>query len=268
MAGYAQRGAALFNARVTLLHVFDPVSHSGLEIYVRTPTEIAEEHLEVARKRLDAFLSKEFPLAVSSRILVAGDPATQIAATASNGFDLIVMPTHAGRFRRMLLGSTTAKVLDSADCPVITSQHAETITPRPLTHRQWVCAVGLGEDSERVLRAALALSREAGVQLRLIHAVAGTDPSVPIQLDLAEQVQSEERRQVRQRIDELQHRVGSDLPYSVAVGPVKAALLEATRQAEADVLVIGRGPGPGAQGRLRDLTYAMIRDAACPVFSV
>ena len=267
MAGYAQRAAALFNARVTLLHVFDPESHSGLEIYVRTPTEIADEHLEVARKKLDGFLSREFPPATSPRILVAGDPATQIAVAASN-FDLIVMPTHAGRFRRMLLGSTTAKVLDSADCPVITSQHAETISPRPLTHRQWVCAVGLGEDSERVLRYAVKLSSEAGVQLRLIHAVAGGDPTVPIRLDLAEPVQSEERREVRQRLDELQHRVGSDLPYSVAIGPVKAALLEAARHAEADALIIGRAPGPGAEGRLRDLTYAMIRDAACPVFSV
>ena len=45
------------------------------------------------------------------------------------GFDLIIMPTHAGRFRRMLLGSTTAKVLNDADCPVMTTQHAEAVIP-------------------------------------------------------------------------------------------------------------------------------------------
>ncbi|PYU43615.1 MAG: hypothetical protein DMG56_00190 [Acidobacteria bacterium] len=37
------------------------------------------------------------------------------------------MPTHAGLFRRTLLGSTAAKVLNEADCPVLTTQHAETI---------------------------------------------------------------------------------------------------------------------------------------------
>jgi len=34
------------------------------------------------------------------------------------------------------------------------------------------------------------------------------------------------------------------------------------------VLVIGRSPHPGAVGRLRDLTYAMIRDSPFPVISV
>ena len=268
MAAYVERAAALFQARVTLLHVFDPDSHSGLEIYVRTPTEIADEHFEIARRELNGFLATRFPLSTSPRLLISGDPATQIAATAKDGFDAIVLPTHAGRFRRMLLGSTTAKVLDLADCPVVTGQHAEEIAPRPLAHREWVCAVGLGEDSERVLRYAINLGAEAGVQLRIIHAIAATDPQVSIQLDLAEQVQSEERRQVYRRIDELQHKIGSDLPVTVAVGPVKAALVEAARHAEADVLIIGRGPENSAQGRLRDLTYAMIRDAACPVFSV
>jgi Universal stress protein family len=49
------------------------------------------------------------------RILLSGDVATEIAQFArTGGFHLIVMPTHAGSFRRMLLGSTTAKVVFSA----------------------------------------------------------------------------------------------------------------------------------------------------------
>ena len=49
--------------------------------------------------------------------------------------DLIVMPTHAGQFRRLVLGSTTAKVLDQVHCPVLTTKHAEIIFPGPLEHR-------------------------------------------------------------------------------------------------------------------------------------
>ena len=64
-----------------------------------------------------------------------GDAATRIAEVErERGLDLIVMPTHAGVFRRMLLGSTTAKVLNDADCPVLTTQHAETIVPRRTEH--------------------------------------------------------------------------------------------------------------------------------------
>jgi nucleotide-binding universal stress UspA family protein len=178
------------------------------------------------------------------------------------------MPTHAGRFRRMLLGSTAAKVLNDADCPVATSRHAETIAPRPLEHREWLCAIGLGEDSERVLRYAHRLATEAKINLRIIHAIQGADPTLPIQLDLEEQIQSDERKQVRERIDELKRRVGSQAPVCIAVGPIKEALLEAARQSDADALLRGRSPRPGSEGRLRDLTYAMVRDSPYPVLSV
>ena len=94
----------------------DLSSSSGFEIYARPGGEIAEEHWNVAKDRLGRFLVPEFPLESSPRILLAGGAASLIAQTAKEKqFDLIVMPTHAGRFRRMLLGSTTAKVLDDAE---------------------------------------------------------------------------------------------------------------------------------------------------------
>lgn len=268
MGAYVKRAATLFGARVTLIHVFDPASHSGLELYVRTPADIAEEHREVARSKLDSFLAAEFPVAQVPRILAAGDAATQIAETARKGFDLIIMPTHAGAFRRMLLGSTTAKVLNDADCPVMTSKHAQTIAPRPLEHREWLCAIGLSENSERVLRYAQQASAKAHGNLRIIHAIPGSDPGAPIQLDLEEQVHSEERTRARERIDELQKKVGTRAPVRIAVGPVKEALLEAARQSNADGLIIGRSPQTGSLGRLRDLTYAVVRDSPFPVISV
>ena len=268
LAAYVRRAAALFGARVTLIHVFDPVSHSGLELYVRPPSDIAEEHREIARHKLNSFLAADFPVSECPRILAAGDPATEIAAASKNGFDLIAMPTHAGAFRRMLLGSTTAKVLDDADCPVATSTHAETIAPRPLEHREWLCAIGMGENSERVLRYAHRISSEAHVNLRIIHAIQSADPELPVLLDLEEKIQSEERQMVRTRIEDLQRRVGSHAPVRIAVGPIKEALLEAVRQSDADVLLIGRGAESGSAGRLRDLTYAMVRDSPFPVMSI
>jgi nucleotide-binding universal stress UspA family protein len=268
MAAYVKRAASIFGARVSLIHVFNPASYSGLELYVRPPTEIAEEHREIARSRLDSFLRSDFPASECPRILAEGDPAHQIAKTAKHGFDLITMPTHAGTFRRMLLGSTVAKVLNDADCPVATSHHADTIAPRPLEHREWLCAIGLGEDSERVLRFAHQMTAEAGAHLRIIHAIQAADPKHPIQLDLEEQIQSEEREQARMRIDDLQRKVGSHAQVRIAVGPVKDALLEAARQSDADALLIGRSPQPGSQGRLRDLTYVMVRDSPFPVLSV
>jgi nucleotide-binding universal stress UspA family protein len=268
MAPYVKRSAALFGGRVSLIHVFDPNSYTGTEVFVRGPVEIADEHRDIARKRLGVFLSEEFPAAEFPRIVTSGDVANTIAETASNGFDLIMMPTHAGAFRRTLLGSTTAKVLDAADCPVETSRHVENIAPRPTGHRIWVVAVGLRNDSERVLRFAHSMAAAAGAKLHIVHAIPAVDSKLPIRLGLEAEIQSAEIRQALDRIAELQKSAGSNLPVHIVTGPVKDALVEAARRVEADGLIIGRSPRLGLQGRLRDLTYAMVRDAPCPVVSV
>lgn len=266
MAPYVQRAAAIYGARVSLIHVFDPASYNGFELYVRQPREIFAEHELVARAKLDLFLEGELPPEKHGRILVEGDAAAAIARIANAGFDMIIMPTHAGTFRQMLIGSTTAKVLHDADCPVLTSRHAETIAPRPIEHREWICAVDLSPDSERVLRFANQVASEARGKLHIIHAIQGGDPELPSQLHLNEQEYSVEREAARRRITELQEKLGSDAPVDIVVGSVKDALLEAVRRYDADVLMIGRSPQAGA--RLRDLTYAIVRDSPFPVLSI
>ena len=62
--------------------------------------------------------------------------------------------------------------------------------------------------------------------------------------------------------------VGTDAPVRVAVGSVKKALLDAALESDADVLMIGRSHQSGAHGRMRDLTYAMVRDSPFPVLSI
>lgn len=266
MATYVKRAAALFGSQVTLVHVVDLESHNGFELYLRSLQEIAEEHQSIARRKLDSFLESEFPLDEYPRLLRWGEAAAQIAEVARTGkFDLIVMPTHAGRFRQMLLGSTTAKVLNDANCPVLTTQHAETIVPRPLEHREWVCALGLSADSERVLRLACLAAAQVGAKLSVIHAIHG--PSTSLQLG-DEGLDSAEKRDAGRRLYELEKAVGCDAPVHIAIGPVKEALVETARRFAADGLIIGRSPRSGILGRMRDLTYSVIRDSPFPVLSV
>jgi nucleotide-binding universal stress UspA family protein len=268
MAPYVKRAASMFGARVTVAHVFDLTSHNGFELYVRPLSEIAEEHQELAREELDSFLASDFPVAECARILSSGDVATEIAQLArAGGFDLIVMPTHAGSFRRMLLGSTTAKVLNDADCPVLATQHALDVVPRPMEHREWLCAIGLDANSERLLRCASSLAAAARARLTLIHAIPGVEFNLATQRDLEEQMESEERREAR-RLEDLQRKVGCEAPVRIVADRVKKVLVEEARRSDADALVIGRSPEPDARGRMRDLTYAMVRDSPCPVASI
>ena len=259
IAAYVKRAAAIFGSRVTLLHVCDLQSHNGFELAVRSLQEIAEEHWNIARRSIDSFLEAEFPLTKHPRMLGSGDAAEQIAATArTGGFDLIIMPTHAGRFRRMLLGSTTAKVLNDADCPVMTTEHAEIIAPRSLEHREWVCAVDLNGDSKRVLDLANRAAAAAGARLSLTHVIQNSGSAAQHGLD---------EDKARRRIGELQKSIGGEATLRIVRGPIKEAVLDAAQQSGADVLIIGR-PQSKVFGRMRDFTYGVVRDSRFPVLSL
>jgi nucleotide-binding universal stress UspA family protein len=239
-----KRVAELFNSRVTLLHVCDLASHNGFELYLRTIQEIAEEHWSVGQQKLDSFLQDECPAPHFTRVLRSGDPATEIVEHAHlAGFDLIVMPTHAGRFRQMLLGSTTAKVLDDADCMVMTREHADTAPPEP-EHRRWVCGIDFGPESERLLRLATRAAEQAHAHLSFIHVDDARANNHPMPDHLADQ------------------------NIQVVKGQVKQALLEAAQRRLADALIIGRSLKHGLLGRMCDLTYSLIRDSPVPVLSV
>jgi nucleotide-binding universal stress UspA family protein len=269
MAAYVKRASAIVGARVTLVHVFDLYSHEAFQLYVRPLSEVAEEQQNLAGDKLDSFLESEFPVGECPRILLSGDAATQITQLArKNGFDLIIMPTHAGVFRRTLLGSTTARVLNHADCPVLTTQHAETISPRQLEHREWVCAIGLDSDSQRVLLYASQAAEGIHANLKLVYVIPARGPDLPAELDLERRLQSSKTEAASRRIEELQRAAGSHALVSIASGPIKEMLTEAALRLRADVLVIGRSPQSGARGRLRDLSYVVARDAPCPVLSV
>jgi nucleotide-binding universal stress UspA family protein len=269
MVPFVKRAASIFGARVTLVHVFDLYRHDAVQLYVRPLSEVAEERQNIAKDKLDLFLKVEFPLTECPRILLSGDAATQITQLArKNGFDLIIMPTHAGLFRRTLLGSTTAKVLNHADCPVLTTQHADTISPRQLEHREWVCAIGLDSDSQRVIRYASQAAETVHANLTLVHVIRTSPPELRVGLDLEERLQSAKKEAASRLIEELQAAAGSHALVNIASGSIKHELTEQARRLRADVLMIGRSPQSGSLGRMRDLSYAIARDAPCPVLSV
>jgi nucleotide-binding universal stress UspA family protein len=272
MSPYVQRAAKLFGATVSLVHVVSPTAFDvfeAFELYERPMPEVSEEHKIVAQQKLNAFLKKEFPLVVCPRILESGDPGTRIGEIARDEqFDLIIIPTHAGRFRQMLLGSTAAKVLNDAPCPVLTSKHAQTIAPRPLEHREWLCAIDLSRYAENVLRTGKRMSEQARANLSLIHVVNEGNHAASNTLGLEKDRSMEETREAHERLTKIASEVGVSAATRIARGPVKKALLQAAAEFDADVLIIGRASERGSVGRLGDLTYALVRDSPFPVLSV
>ena len=201
--------------------------------------------------------------------MLHGDAAACIAGYAGQyGIDLIMMPTHGyGKFRSLLLGSVTAKVLHDAKCAVWTSAHTEDpgLAGRA-EFKNILCAVGLEPENSGVICYAARLARSFHAQLRLVHAVslAETRPQGFLDTEVSQGM----FQMTRDRIAERQKEAGTDVPVWLEAGSVSTVVRRAAEQCDADLLLIGRGRLQGAFGRLRTNAYAIIRDSSCPVMSV
>ena len=91
-------------------------NHSADEIWKR----LDPEHWELTANRGVALCLEAYEQLVKqgirARVVRHADAEIADVATTED-IDLIVMPTHAGQFRRLVLGSTTAKVRASGPLP-------------------------------------------------------------------------------------------------------------------------------------------------------
>jgi nucleotide-binding universal stress UspA family protein len=215
----------------------------------------------------------EFPCSAPKgvrRTVMEGDPARVIADyAASEHCDLVMMPTHGyGPFRRFLLGSVTAKVLHDANCPVCTGPHMEKAPDyAQMQFRQVVCAIDLGPHSKNVLCYAGHFAKALGASLVALHAIPASstrlggfyfDPEWGIQLAKA----------ARERIGFLLHDLNLTGVVAVESGDTPVVVRTAAQEAGADLLVIGRGSTHRAHGHLPTNSYAIIREAPCPVIAL
>lgn len=254
-----------FGAKLTLLNVVAmPVDSLG-GIDRSFPVMFDFPALQPAIKsRLAEFLQASAEVAVEQ-----GDAAVAIADYArDHGVDLIMMPTHGyGKFRSLLLGSVVSKVLHDADCAVWTAPHAEQPSMQQhLPCRNILVAVDRGAEQAPVLRQAVALAKEFGANLRLVHAVPGAERQLAdtggdefglFLLDAA-----------RKDMAKLQAEAGTNLEASVVAGGVGRVVRQVALDCNSDLLVIGRGVMHETLGRLRTKSYEVIRQSPCPVLSL
>jgi nucleotide-binding universal stress UspA family protein len=181
-----------------------------------------------------------------------------------------MMPTHGyGPFRRLLLGSVTAKVLHDASCPVWTSVHAATTLSQAGADKphKIACAVDLGKRSNEIVSWASRLSREFGASLTLIHVVSSLDNREQTYY-LSPEWRSEVIGAAKSELAKLQQGAGLEGSVCVETGAVADGVAAAAKSIEAGLLIIGRTHQDSLTGRLPNNAYAVIRESPCPVLSV
>ncbi len=258
-ARMAETFAGHFESELTLLHVQEPFTYNDVPF---DPTPLSKQ-------QLGGYLADELKHFDVQRVLLHGDPAIKIAEYAhSNRFDLIMLPTHGyGRFRRLILGSVTAKVLHDAQCPVWTGVHMEHV-PRleDIAFRKVVCAVDLGKQSCAALRWANLFAAEMDAELSIVHAIPEAKDMGVLYGDTA--MRDRLVQVATEKVEGLQSGFGRPASISVMTDDVAVVVCGWTAHQKADLLVIGRSQEDGMLGRLRTNAYSIIRQSPCPVVSV
>ena len=240
-----------YNAKVTLISVAHPIYYAGMgdpggPIVINTETMVSD-----LRERLDCVRMDHLEV---ERVAELGDAAQTITRFAHHhAVDLIMMPTHGyGPFRRLLLGSVTAKVLHDAECPIWTAAHVEERPCRDhLACRSMVCAVDGTPNSISLMQWAAGLAGDLGATLRVVHVTTGVD-----------------NQNARDSIHRLQDDAGLNVPICIVEGTVAEGVDREAARLGADLVIIGRGVLNDSFGRLRTHAYGIIRQSPCPVISV
>ncbi len=271
MTAYVAAIAHKFQSELFLLQAFG--LYEGDAYGEATPSVVYAAYEDTIQQdriaKLESFGCEEFKALKVTRAVEVGDAAHRVIQYADeHGIDLIIMPTHGrGRFRRLLVGSVTSKVLHDTGCPVWTTAHSEAMGSQTFQNiDNIVVAIDTCSDAIPVIRMAQGIADKYGATVRLAHAIscANFDGAVveqaPLQRFLFDTAND--------RIAELQRDAQTKFDTCIKLGSVATVVRDVALSCNAQLVVIGRGRMQDFLGRLRTNVGAIIRESPCPVLSV
>lgn len=256
-------------------------------IYVEDPLLVAaaamayDEKLmrEKARAALRRFVEKTvrpygIPIDAITLDVAIGKPHDEIEWTADRlKCDLIVLGSHGETgANRMMLGSTTLRVLRRSPIPVlaIPPVRGRMIRPARTWPGPWMLApIDLGASARADALAAAVSARELGAQLRLVHIVEPLLERPWIEVDARRRNQARQRRATALLMnlkDELSWVVTDTL---VQAGKPGRAISAVASSSKVGLVVMTRRRGQGLLGpRQGSISYQVLVDAHTPVLAL
>ena len=275
---YAMFLARWHDARLSILHVCaavpatDAISRAGA---AGLPPAVTLRHVDrnALLTQMRAFVGPGAP-ECSPELLLQEAPDVRAEILAEAGAfhaDLIVLGSH-GRsgWPRLFLGSVADAVLRQAPCPVlVVPPHARETVDVPF--QRIVCPVDFSPASSCAVNYAVTLAQEGDAAITLVH-------SIDIAPELREYalwaridvnaIRAVALKRLRDLVPE-SARNYCTIHTELTEGRPHRDVLRLAAEYQADLIVMG-AHGRGATDRLvfGSNTYAVIRDAACPVLTV
>jgi nucleotide-binding universal stress UspA family protein len=265
---YAKTIAKTYGAHLFVLHVMPPA------VDPMTSPEIwasAGEANRIPVERYRAELSEQFAEFHSDILMPEGDIRELLPQIVSEKkIDLVVIGTR-GRsgLKKFFLGSVAEELFRQISCPVLTvGPHASTSLDVDGGPRRILYATNFSEQSGLAASFAVSLAEEFQANLTLTHCIA--DPAVG---ELVNKTQLEDhfRGQLRSLVP-AEAESWCKVEYVVKEGEAAEGILEAARERNVNLIVLGVHPEtgfPGASTHLPTATaHKVVSHANCPVLTI
>jgi nucleotide-binding universal stress UspA family protein len=281
---YAVRIARAHDATVIAIHVFpaqSAVPTAAVPFGPEGPGPLAlpEVDRQGLARHLELFLAGDGASDVRTEYLVVEAPSVtrEILVQAERvEADLIVLGTH-GRsgFERLLLGSTTEKLLRRASIPVLTVPSRAADGPPPASFTNVLCALDFSASSLAGLEYASSLAAPGASRLTVLHVVELLPVVYEPTIGTAFDVERDRPALMQAGLDRLRRTVGEplrkqhDVEEVVASGKPYVEILKAAAARSADLIVLGVHGHNVVDRMMFGSTGAhVVRAAACPVLTV
>lgn len=272
---YAVGIARRHEAQITTLYVLPPIAAllppTGEGLY--PPIAFTPRDLQQCDEALASFARSSGDTPIQTQVAQGSVVGEIVRVAAALPADLMVVGTH-GRsgFDRLMLGSTTEKLLRKAACPVLTvPPHAPDAAPIGALFTRVLCAVDFSPASLRALALAESLAGEAGAELCVMHVIEPVSVFEPVAAAGTQAGSADLQRDAVRRLKQL---VGSDTraftetTELVTAGRASREILREAAARHSDLIVLGAHGGRLGLPAFGATTAHVVREALCPVVTV
>jgi nucleotide-binding universal stress UspA family protein len=259
--------ARRFRARVTLLHVLEPLAPLT---YIR-PAEadrINQERFEQSERLLSALLAPEDEDDLDLKTLVRTGVVQDeiLAAIRGESADLVVMGTHGrGLIGRLFIGSVTQHLLREITVPILTVCKVD----RPLALSRIIFATNLSDASMEGFRFVRDVAKTANAQVTVVHSI---EPTVYAGPEIAGYLNEDfiEATEERLKAFAVEASKGNlEIQTKVEVGLASERLFKAVDDEASDLIAITiQKKGLLERALLGTTAERVIREARVPVLSI
>lgn len=269
-AAHARILAKQYGATIVALHVMRPfqLAAEGVDVPSAAVLDWYTQQKPLLETQLQEFVGIYLKDCNVKTLFREGEPATEIIRAANEEHaDLIMISTHGyGPFRRFLLGSVAAKVLSDSHVPVLTGAHLEVPADEAEHIKSVLVAVDLDARASKLIAAGDSIAKEFGAALHVVHASPDDGAGAAQYMDPTWRI--EVAHMLKTQLEEAAKAAGAEPKVHVIPGEAAKVVRQVAEDVGANLVILGRHLDKSFLGRLRTHSYAIVREAPCPVLSL